>query len=167
MVEEAVRRLALVAVEEAVRVEEAGLTVRKAEPAELTERVLLTRSVESMVEEAKTNIPAVLEVGVKVLCPEKAICQAPGLPPAVQPEPVVESRPAEEACTQEVAAELKLSKVTAPVIEAVPFSLVVPKTPRVVVGRLVPIPTRFSEALTTRVLRSTIKPPEMFVEVAV
>ena len=53
------------------------------------------RSVELNVEEARTKIPAVVEVGVSVGCPGKAMCQDPGEPdePPPQAEPVPETRP--------------------------------------------------------------------------
>ena len=137
-----------------------GLRVRTVAPALARVKLPVTLRVESMVEEALTNIPAVVEVGVKVLWPSKATCQEPGEPAEVHPDPVTDKSPTDEACTQEVAAEVKLSRVTAPVANRVPFSLVAPTTPRVVVGRLVPTPTLFSEAFTTRVLSvlSTIRP---------
>lgn len=74
-------------------------------------------------------------------------CQAPAWP---TPQP-----------TQE-------STVSAPAMVTAPLNLLVPKTPRVVEGTLVPMPTLFSLALTTKVLlvESTIK-PERKVEVAV
>ena len=166
VVEEAVITLLTVAVEEAFKRLNEGSTVKKLPEAVLTVKMELTLNVLSMVEEAKTKIPAVVEVGVRVGCPEKAICQAPGEPAAVQVAPVTESRPEEEAWTHWVEAEARLSKVIAPVAVKAPFNLVAPATPRVVVGRFVPIPTRFSEALTIRVLLSMFKPP-LKVEVAV
>ena len=66
VVEEAVRRLLTVAVEEALIRLKVGSTVKKLAVALLTVKMLLTLKVESMVEEAKTKMPAVVEVGVKV-----------------------------------------------------------------------------------------------------
>jgi hypothetical protein len=56
----------------------------------------LTLKVESKVEDARTKMPAVVEVGVKAR-PEKVDCQAPGEPAAVQPAPVTDRRPTAEA----------------------------------------------------------------------
>ena len=48
--------------------------------------------------------------------------------------------------------------VRAPATVTAPFSLVVPRTEKVVVGEAVPIPTLFSLAFTTRVLVSNTAP---------
>ena len=117
----------------------------------------LTLRVWLKVEDAKTKIPAVVEVGVSVGCPGKAMCQAPGEPALVQEEPVTDKSPAEEAWIQLVDPEERLSKVTAPVAVRAPLRRVDPKTPRVVVGKAVPMPTLFSLALMTKVLDSASK----------
>lgn len=50
----------------------------------MTVRVLFTRSVESIVDDARTKIPAVVEVGVKAVS-AKVDCQAPFIPAAASP----------------------------------------------------------------------------------
>ena len=122
----------------------------------MTDSAPFTRKVESNVELALTNIPAVLDVGVNAFV--KRGSQAPDEPDTVHAAPVTDRSPAELACTQDVAAEERLSKVMAPVAVRAPFKRVVPTMPKVVVGDAVPIPTRFSLALTTRVLASRLRP---------
>ena len=123
---------------------------------ERAENAPLTRRVLSKVELALTKIPAVVEVGVKALV--NRVSQAPDDPATVHAAPVTESRPALEACTQDAAAEERLSKVIAPVAVSVPFNLEAPTTPKVVVGKDVPIPTLDSLVFTTSVFPGT--PPE-------
>ena len=64
------------------------------------------------------------------------------------------------ACRQLFEAAVMVFKVKAPATVTAPLNLEMPSTPKVVVGRLVPIPTRFSLAFTTRVLSvvSTMRP---------
>ena len=118
-----------------------------------TEKSELTLKVELNVDDARTKIPALVLVGVRVLASKPVVmCQAPGEPAPVQADPVTDSKPAEEACTQEVAEEERLSKVTAPEANRVPINRVLPTTPRVVEGTLVPIPT-FPETPCTNKLK--------------
>ena len=97
----------------------------------------LTRSVSLKVEEAFTKIPAVVDVGVKVGWPAKAIWKAP-LKPA--PSSLPQERTPVELVSM-VLQETRLSKVRAPVAVSAPVSLVLPTTPKVVVGTAVPMPT--------------------------
>ena len=108
------------------------------------EKAPFTRKVESKVELALTKMPAVVEVGVRALV--NSVSQAPGEPAAVQAAPVTDSSPADEAWTHWVEAELRLSRVTAPEANRVPLRRVAPTTPRVVVGVMVPMPTRLVSA---------------------
>src|SRR5437867_3095313 len=92
-------------------------------------------------------MPFEVEVGVRAarLTPAAInVCQAPGVPPELPPQadPVPESSPADDTCTHWVAAEARLSKVTAPEANNVPINRVLPTTPRVVDGTFVPMPTR-------------------------
>jgi CBS domain-containing protein len=102
----------------------------------------LTVNPEANVEEAETRMPAAVLVGVRVLWPSMAICQAPGAPPPpAQAAPVPDNSPALLTCTHWVAADTRLSKVTAPEANRVPMSLELPTTPSVVEGEAVLMPT--------------------------
>ncbi len=98
--------------------------------------------------------------------PESVVCQAPGEPPA-QALPVPETNPLVSVCRQLLAVPVMVLIVSAPATVVLPFKRVVPITPSVVEGEAVPMPTRFSLALTIKVEESTIKPPERSVEVEV
>jgi len=122
----------------------------------------LTVRPEAKVEEADTRIPALVFVGERVF--RLTACHAPFCPRVLASVPQ-DSRPVE--LVSMLSQDTRLSRVTAPEANRVPMSLELPTTPRVVDGTAVPIPTRFSLALTTRVARSTINPPEISVLVAV
>ncbi len=135
---------------------------------ETADRAPVTRRVLSMVELALTNIPAVVEVGERAVS-AKMDSQAPGAPEELPPQapPDLERSPVASVWTHSVPDPARLSKVIAPVAVRAPFSLVAPNTPKVVVGEAVPIPTRFSLALTTKVLSWVSKIPDQAkVEVA-
>ena len=103
-------------------------------------------------------MPAEVLVGVRVL-PAKVDCQAPFWPAAAQAEPAAVTTDEPSSSRHRLA--VRLFKVRAPVIVVAPFNLEVPKTPNVVEGLAVPTPTRFSLALTIKVLdsKSAISPP--------
>ena len=105
-----------------------------------------TRSVE-IVEEAFTKMPETVEVGVKVL--GKARCQLPGAPAPPRSSVPQVMLPDESASS--AVQLLKVLRVSAPATVTAPFKRVVPRTPSVVEGLAVPMPTRPSLALTTRV----------------
>src|SRR3989344_3062255 len=120
-------------------------------------RVLLTRRVESMVEDARTNIPAVVVVGVMALV--KTCSQAWELaPPPPQAEPVPETRPLVSVCRQLLAVPVMVLTVRAPAIVTAPLRRVVPNTESVVEGEAVPMPTKLSLALTANVPPSILMP---------
>jgi hypothetical protein len=122
----------------------------------------LTVSPEAKVEEALTRIPAAVFVGDRVL--REMACQAPFCPRVLASVPQ-DRRPVELESI--VSQDTRLSRVTAPEANRVPMSRELPSTPRVVEGAAVPIPTRFSLALTTRVVRSAMNPPLISVLVEV
>ena len=107
----------------------------------------------AMVEEAFTKIPETVEVGVKVL--GKARCQDPGAPSPPKSSLPQVMFPDESASS--AVQLLNVFTVSAPATVTAPFNLVVPKTPSVVEGAAVPMPTRPSLALTTRVAVSMTK----------
>src|SRR3989344_2417649 len=109
---------------------------------------VLTLSVVMVEEAALTKIPVAVLVGWSTFV--ATACQAPAEPAAAQPKPVTERSPAEEACTQDVAEEARLSSVTAPEANRLPLSWVLPATPRVDEGEAVPIPTSPSTPSTNR-----------------
>jgi hypothetical protein len=95
-------------------------------PVEVAE--LLIRKVESKVDEARTKMPADVEVGVKVSEANPADSQEPGAPdPPPQPE-------------QESTVRAPLT-VRAPPTVTAPLKREVPKTENVVEAEAVPIPT--------------------------
>ena len=114
------------------------------------------RRLASMVEDAWTKMPAVVEVGVRALV--NAVSQAPLLPAEAQAVAVPETSPLVSTFRHWVEPVMWF-KVKPPVIVVAPLSLVVPKTPSVVEGASVPTPTRLVSAWTTRVPPSTVRLP--------
>jgi len=97
---------------------------------------LTTRLV--MVEEAELmRMPAAVEVGRMTFTAK--VSHRPGWPALAQAEPEVVTT--EELSSSRHLEAVKLLRVKLPVIMAVPFSRVEPKTPKVVVGRVVLMPT--------------------------
>jgi hypothetical protein len=147
--DEAVSQLPVVTLEVAVRAPVLA-TENLVTEASATEKVSVTRSVLLMVEEALTKMPAVVEVGLKAN-PAKVDSHDPFWPAA----PVAQAAAAEmtfkELSSSKHLEAVREFKVRVEVMTAVPFRRVLPKTPSVVVGEAVPIPTLFSLALTTRV----------------
>jgi hypothetical protein len=154
---EAVSQFPVVAVVEAVRTP-ALVIWNLVSVASAMEKVSVTLKVELMVEEALTKMPAVVEVGVKVAWPEKAFSKAPFCPGAPVPQAAAAAVTFKEPSSSRHLEAVREFKVKVEVITAVPLSRVEPTTPKVVVGTSVPMPTRFSLALTTRVLASRLMP---------
>src|SRR3989338_1261956 len=93
---------------------------------------------------------ATVLVGVMTLV--KSDCQAPGAPPPPPHSlPVPDTNPLVSAVRHWVLPVMVL-RVKAPATVTAPLNREVPRTPRVVEGAAVPIPTRFSLTFTTRVL---------------
>ncbi len=107
----------------------------------------LTVNPEAKVEDACTRIPAEVLVGVMVDNPSVSFCQAPFCPRVLASVPQASSP---EELVSMVSQDTRLSSVTAPEANRVPTSLVLPTTPRDVVGTLVPIPTFPSPPLMTK-----------------
>ena len=84
-----------------------------------------------------------------------------------QAKPVPETRPLVSVCRQLLAVPVMEFKVNPPVMVVAPLIRASPKTPKVVEGVAIPIPTRPSLALTTRVEVSTIKEWAMVEEAVV
>src|SRR3989344_4999102 len=102
----------------------------------------------SMVEEPVTKMPAEVLVGVMTLV--NSDCQAPGEPPpAPQALPVPLTNPLVSTFRHWVL-PVMVFKVKAPAMVTAPFKRVVPRTPSVVLGTAVPMPTRDSLTFTTR-----------------
>ena len=101
------------------------------------------------------------EVGESVGWPAKATCQEPFWPGAPVPQaaaaPLI--NPLVSTFKHWVEPVMVLM-VRAPAIVVAPLNLEVPRTAKVVLGTAVPMPTRFSLALTTRVVVSTTNPSE-------
>src|SRR3989344_5094970 len=100
---------------------------------------VFTRRVVIVDEAAFTRMPAAVLVGASTLV--ETNCQAPFTPAAPQAEPVADKSPAEEACTQDVMEEARLSRVTAPEVNRAPLNLEAPSTAKEEEGALVPPPT--------------------------
>src|SRR3989344_605608 len=111
---------------------------------------VFTRRVVIVDEAAFTRMPAAVFVGASTLV--ETNCQAPFTPAAPQAEPVADKSPAEEACTQDVMEEARLSRVTAPEVNRVPLNLEAPSTAKEEDGALVPTPT-LPEVPSTNKLR--------------
>src|SRR3989344_6814549 len=109
-------------------------------------------------------MPALVLVGDNA-APPKMDCHAPFCPEAAHATLVPETNPLVSACRQLLAVPVMVLRVRAPATVTAPLRRVVPSTPSVVEGEAVPIPTRSSLALTTRVEVSAISPP-LKVEVA-
>ena len=103
-------------------------------------------------------MPAEVLVGARVLV--NRVWKAPGSPEPEPPqaEPVPETSPVESTWRQLLAVPVMELMVKESVIVTAPLNLEAPRTPKVVVGEAVPMPTRFSLALTTRVLASMLMP---------
>src|SRR3989338_3252016 len=105
----------------------------------------------SRVLEPVTKMPAAVLVGLRVLAMPGFSCQAPFWPEGPQARPVPLTKPLVSTFKHWVLPKMEL-RVRFPVIVAVPFERVVPRTPRVVLGAAVPMPTLDSLTFTTRVL---------------
>src|SRR3989344_3574304 len=105
----------------------------------------------SMVEEPVTKMPAAVLVGLRVLAMPGFSCQAPFWPEGPQARPVPLSSPLVSTFRHWVLPRMEL-RVKSPVIVAAPLNLEVPRTPSVVEGAAVPMPTLDSLTFTTRVL---------------
>jgi len=150
---EAVRKLPAVAVEEA-ETWPVVLTEKTVRLGATTDRVPPTLRVLSMVEEARTKMPAVVEVGVRAVS-AKIDCQAPDEPTPQAPAAVVTT---DEPLSSRHLEAVRLFKVKESVMVTAPLNRELPTTPRVVVGTGVPIPTKLSLAFTTREPESRFKP---------
>src|SRR3989344_7709920 len=94
---------------------------------------------------------AAVLVGVMTLV--NSDCQAPAepdSPPHALPVPL--TNPLVSACRQLLAVPVIVFKVSAPATVTAPLNREVPRTPSVVLGAAVPIPTRLSLTFTTKVL---------------
>src|SRR3989344_3334399 len=96
-------------------------------------------------------MPALVLVGDNA-APPKMDCHAPFCPEAAHATLVPETSPLVSACRQLLAVPVMVLRVRAPATVMAPLNLEVPNTPRVVVGRAVPIPTLPSLVFTTKEL---------------
>ena len=110
-------------------------------------RTLGTRRKAMVEEEPETRIEAEVLVGVKTLVVK--VSHEPGVPAEQAAEAVVTTP---EPFSSRQRDTVRLFKVRSLVMVTAPLNLEVPSTPKVVVGRAVPMPTRFSLAFTTKVL---------------
>jgi hypothetical protein len=108
-------------------------------------------------------MPAEVLVGAKVLV--KMFCHDPGEPAEQAAEAVVTTP---EPFSSRQRETVRLFKVRSLVIVTRPFSLVAPKTPSVVLGEAVPMPTLFSTPLITKTsVLNTAESEKVEVEVVI
>ena len=114
----------------------------------------------AMVEDALMYRPAVVEVGARAV-PANTLSKAPFWPGAPVPQAAAapEIKPLVSTFKHWVE-PVMVFRVKPPATVTAPLNLEVPRTAKVVLGTAVPMPTRFSLALTTNVVVSTTNPSE-------